>query len=356
MLHFYTNINSFFSLAKRCNPGCSVLVFVVLIVGSICIDEVHGQETQYSLFHTSPVYINPANTGNFVGDWRLGANYRNQWASIGDPFQTASISYDQHFFLMNQTVSAGLFLFSDYTGPKGLSFTKAYASLAYGYQIRENYLSAGLQVGYVFGSIGGDRTSPSQWDAATGYFNPNNSAGTPMDDRVQYMDVNLGIHWKRNISLFEPSVGVAFHHLNAPKISFYSSDEPLPMRMNVSVDAKTKLSDEYFVTPRILYSQQGNTSLSIIGIEAGTQLFGSRSAVKEIRGGVHFRNGISETIDAFSIVAGAHINRIDVSIAYDVNVSGLSNYSGNRGAFEFSIIYKSISTVLNSYSIPCDRL
>jgi len=41
-------------------------------------------------------------------------------------------------------------------------------------------------------------------------------------------------------------------------------------------------------------------------------------------------------------------------LSYDINVSGLSQ-STNVSTFEISLIYKSISTVLNSYSIPCER-
>ncbi|NJK86635.1 MAG: type IX secretion system membrane protein PorP/SprF [Bacteroidales bacterium] len=59
--------------------------------------------------------------------------------------------------------------------------------------------------------------------------------------------------------------------------------------------------------------------------------------------------------DAISFVGGVTINRIDILLGYDFNISGLKTALGNKGAFEISFVYRSISTVLNTYSIPCER-
>ncbi len=52
----------------------------------------HSQDLHFSQFMNSPLLTNPANTG-FIpdGDYRLGVNYRNQWASItAFPYKTMS--------------------------------------------------------------------------------------------------------------------------------------------------------------------------------------------------------------------------------------------------------------------------
>ena len=42
-----------------------------------------SQDLQFSQFMNSPLLTNPANTGFTPdGDYRLGVNYRNQWANI----------------------------------------------------------------------------------------------------------------------------------------------------------------------------------------------------------------------------------------------------------------------------------
>ena len=80
------------------------------------------------------------------------------------------------------------------------------------------------------------------------------------------------------------------------------------------------------------------------------------SNIKEVFGAVNLRNGITSNVDALSVQIGASVGRVDIGINYDINISGLSEVTGYRGAFEIAFIYKSISTILNSYSIPCDRL
>src|SRR5678815_5007499 len=50
------------------------------------------QDLHFSQFYNSPLITNPANTG-FIpdGDFRLGINYRNQWASVtAFPYKTMS--------------------------------------------------------------------------------------------------------------------------------------------------------------------------------------------------------------------------------------------------------------------------
>ncbi|HEX8607316.1 MAG TPA: type IX secretion system membrane protein PorP/SprF, partial [Pedobacter sp.] len=58
-----------------------------------------AQDLHFSQYFNSPLLVNPANTG-FIpeGDHRLGINYRNQWASIGNPYKTFSIFGDGQFF------------------------------------------------------------------------------------------------------------------------------------------------------------------------------------------------------------------------------------------------------------------
>jgi len=80
-----------------------------------------------------------------------------------------------------------------------------------------------------------------------------------------------------------------------------------------------------------------------------------KSSVKELMAGAYIRNGFLSNADAIAVLIGATIGRIDVALCYDITVSGLKTATNSNGAFEISVQYKSISTVLNSYSIPCER-
>ena len=55
------------------------------------VAQVSAQAPQFSQFYTNPLFQNPALAGD-AGTPRFIANYRNQWMSVGTPFQTAAFS------------------------------------------------------------------------------------------------------------------------------------------------------------------------------------------------------------------------------------------------------------------------
>ena len=71
----------------------SVKKIVSLIACALCLAPcAFAQDLHFSQFMNSPLTTNPANTGFMPdGDYRLGINYRNQWASVMTiPYKTMS--------------------------------------------------------------------------------------------------------------------------------------------------------------------------------------------------------------------------------------------------------------------------
>jgi hypothetical protein len=178
---------------------------------------------------------------------------------------------------------------------------------------------------------------------------------TNMGEKVSYLDFNLGLMWKRSIHIFEPEAGISLNHFNFPKESFFDAKERLPLRYIFHARVKTKFSDNFYIQPAILFTLHKQAREMVIGSNVGFNVFNKRSNVKQLITGIYIRDGFFKNADAISILGGATIGRLDVAICYDYNISGLKVATNNVGAFEISFIYKSISTVLNSYSIPCER-
>jgi type IX secretion system PorP/SprF family membrane protein len=331
----------------------------LLLIPIMCIiltSKISAQDMHFSIYNSSPLFLNPANTGNFTGDWRLAGNYRNQWMSIATPFQTGTISFDKQFYVLHQRINGGVLFIHDESGSAWLRSDKLFASLSYSKLLGTNLVSLGLQLGYVYRGISGNQTWPSQWDPQTGRIEPGNENDGPYAATSKsYLDINAGLLWKRSIKIFEPEAGFSFSHINSPNQSFFEGNESLPVRYLIHAGVKTKFNDKIYVLPTFLYMRQKAATETIFGANIGYNLVGKKSTVKEIFAGVQMRSGINNS-DAFAIIAGATVGRIDFAIGYDINISGLSSATGNKGAFEISFVYKSISTVLNSYSIPCERL
>jgi hypothetical protein len=146
------------------------------------------------------------------------------------------------------------------------------------------------------------------------------------------------------------------YHLNKPNSSFNEGDEKESMEFVFHTDVKTKLSDEFYLLPTLLYRGRNGASQTVFGTNAGYEFLGNRTSVDQVFAGVYIKNGVFSELDAFSVLVGATVLRMDIALSYDFNISNFSESSGkSMGAFEISFIYKSISTVLNSYSIPCER-
>ncbi len=67
------------------------LVFLMWMVAG----RLPGQSPQFSQFYGNPIFTNPALAGD-TGTPRFIANYRNQWARLGEPFQTTAFSFDTY--------------------------------------------------------------------------------------------------------------------------------------------------------------------------------------------------------------------------------------------------------------------
>jgi type IX secretion system PorP/SprF family membrane protein len=320
---------------------------IVLLIGISSI-KVYSQDISFTMFNYSPLSLNPANTGNFIGNWRLAGNFRNQWSVAANPFRTTSVSFDTKFKVIKQNLGAGLFFISDESVPGGLNYNKIYASFAYEREINKNFFNIGFQFGYVFGSV----KNWDIWDEDTRSAIPNNGEG---NFKVSYPDVSAGICWKKNIRIYEPEVGVSLFHINTPNISFFENNDKEKIKYVIHSKVKVKFDDRIYLLPAILYMGKDNSSITILGTNIGYNFVGSMSRVKQVFGGFYLRNSVLDKIDSYSILIGTSIGRLDIAFSYDFNVSGFNQSSGNMGAYEISLIYRSISASFNSYSIPCER-
>lgn len=129
-------------------------VIYIIIFINIALCNAWGQDLRFSQFFNSPLSTNPANTGFLpYSDYRLGAHYREQWASIPVPYTTMSIYGD--FQVLRNLISTGWFgvgglIFQDMAGSGTLRSTKTYASVAYHQMLgNASLLSGGFNIGFV---------------------------------------------------------------------------------------------------------------------------------------------------------------------------------------------------------------
>lgn len=329
---------------------------ILLATSLICSGNLLSQDIHFSQFYNVPMFFNPASTGNFDGDWQASAGYRNQWKSIAQPFRTLGVSYERQFYIHNQHLSGGVYILNDNSGDIALKSNQFVLSGAYHRTVNNNRLHGGFQVGYVHKAVDfRDITFPGQFDPVTGKFNSTLPSGVEDGDRLSYLDVNFGLLWQKKIGRFMPEAGVSMYHLNRPKESFYGEDIRLPAKMAVQAGIKYDISPNLFITPRLFLLNQAKAKDYIAGANAGMTLSPNTSGVREVNAGVFVRTTIANNTDAVIVMASATVRNIQIGISYDLNISSLNTYSNSRGAFEITLVYRSLSTVLNTFTIPCDR-
>ena len=72
-------------------------ISILLMVSFVFYTKLNAQDNHYSHYENAPLYMNPAMTGVFIGDYRLVATWRQQWGKVLDQrlYKTAHLSFDK---------------------------------------------------------------------------------------------------------------------------------------------------------------------------------------------------------------------------------------------------------------------
>jgi type IX secretion system PorP/SprF family membrane protein len=308
-------------------------MFVLLIKTS-------AQDFHFSQFINSPLLTNPANTG-FIpdADYRLGANYRDQWASIPVPYRTYSIFGDAQLFrnkLESGWMGLGAVLLRDVAGSGNLTSTKGYVSVAYHQMLGlSSLLSAGFNVG-----VANKRVDPAALHLGDQYVWNGKffEASLPTADNFSsstatYFDMQVGL----NYAYFPTenayfNAGVSVMHINTPKETFFvNGSNEIPRRYTAFVNGSFKLSENVIFNPNAYFSIQAKARETVAGGNIHYNLSGDGE--KQLIGGAYYRLG-----DAAIAMAGFQLKSIRFTFTYDATVSYLRSYNGSKGAAEFSVI------------------
>ncbi len=302
-----------------------------------------AQDLHFSQWFNSPLVTNPANTG-FIpdADYRLGANYRNQWSSImSEPYTTMSVWGDAQVFrdkIENGWLGLGGVILRDQAGSGTLTSTEVYGSVAYHQMLGyTSLLTAGFNAGWVNKRINSTNLKfPDQFDGK--FFDNTLPTSVEIDQpSVSFFDMQVGM----NYAYFPTNktylnAGLSVQHINGARESFFTSDPPgfdsrIPKRYIGFLNGSFKTSDLVIVNPMAYYTNQAGASETVFGLNAQYNL--SADGDQQVIGGLYYRVG-----DAVIPMIGFVYKNIRLMFTYDVTASSLSQADGSRGAWEFALI------------------
>ena len=315
-----------------------VLFFAFTLAGLCGV----AQDHMYSQFFNSPIYLNPALTGQFEGDLRMNLIYRNQFTSVPGSFNYLSASIDYNIPKFGGGV--GLLLTRSSEGTAFLTTNNISGTYAYSVGSHDFVLSFGLQAGITDNSIDwGNLVFGDQIDPRLGYIPGSTSAASlPQFNNKFFFDSGAGI----NLVAGEFDIGGALMHLNQPNESFSGTPARLPMRFNFHGSYRFDLApndnndqyDKSYIIPSVVFYKQSVSQSYSIGFQYKRP---------NINAGLWYRSGgagggpsavvVSLIFDIFINKDGGEKLRLGVS--HDAPVSGL-NYSNTSGTTEGSVGYE----------------
>lgn len=321
-----------------------------------------GQDVHYTQMYATPLYINPAFTGNFECDYRVGVNYREQAASFTVPFTTYSAwgdtRIDPRFLHQRGWIGVGAHLYYDNAGYGDLKKVQGmfFGSYSQGFNSDNTlYGSLGIGIGVTNRSINPNGLIfADQWDGDAYKFNLGvTSADLPYlkNNSIFYPDFNLGLsvhHLVNEKWMYE--AGGSISHINTPVESFYSGNSDaeknkLGRKYIGHLTVQHILSSRFLIKPEVYFIAHEGVQETIFG----ANLIFSANELK-LHGGLWHRLGRD-----IMPVLGLEYNQMTVIFSYDINVSKQHIASNYKGGFEISLV-KTFCARVSTKRRPCKYL
>lgn len=320
---------------------------ILITVGALLsLTAAQAQDIHFSQFYENNIMRNPALTGIFSGDYKIGANYRTQWTNISVPFQTLLVSGETRVLVNREVgdfISFGVTATYDKAGTTNFNSLQIYPAINYNKTLedkRNSYLSVGFAGGYIQRTIDFTQsTFSSQY--INGSFVADNPSGENLNNvNINNYDVAAGISLNssfgpRNIANYYVAFGA--YHLNKPKHTFEENNALIVLRTKYTANAGLSLvlSNQYGVVSHFNYNQQGaNTEVMYGGLLYWRTPPESETDFK-LYAGAFMRAG-----DAIIPTVKVDYEHYALTFSYDVNTSALQDATAGAGGYEISLFMK----------------
>ena len=309
----------------------------IILIGGM----VHAQDPHFSQYFSSPLTLNPANTGNFDGPYRLASNFRNQWQGVGNPYLTGTISFDAAIakdrFSAGDNFSVGFLGLFDKA--MGGSFNSNYGGISVGYHLfldedRMHKLSIGFQSVLV-----NKRLDPTEISFATQFSSNGFDLSLPSDEffqnnNINYLDWNTGLNYTYANEGGTYHVGFSGYHLTRPQESFLGDEaNVIPIRYSLTAGANRYMGETGVLMTSALFQQQARSRELTLGLAYGQYLSSPGNDISVFMGAWYRLN------DSFIPYFGFNYNDLQIGLSYDVIASSLNLSKTNNRSIEISAIY-----------------
>jgi len=316
-------------------PYQSVLLLAACLA---CFGTTQAQDIHFSQFFEAPLLRNPSLAGIYTGDIRVQAVYRDQWNSVTNAYKTGSLNgeYKMPVGKGEDFLTLGLQMLYDRAGTVAFTSTHVLPALNFHKSLSAStnrYLSLGFMSGIVQRRLDRSKmTTNTQYDGL-------GDGETFLNTQYTYFDGAIGMSFNTQLNDNVDNnlyLGVAYHHFNRPKASFYRDPAiELHPKWVASAGIRFSVTEASYLTLQSDYSMQGNFKETVAGALYGVKLGPELDKpLYTVHGGAFLRWN-----DAVIPVIKVDYNPFSFSLSYDANISKLKTSSMGRGGFEFAVSY-----------------
>lgn len=314
-----------------------LIITLATLLQLILAGHVYAQvDPHFSQYYAYPLWLNPALTGVINGEARINANFRDQYATVSNPYQTAAVSAD---FRPADKMGIGINILNQSAGSAGYNYLTAYGSFGYGVTISNNgnqQLHFGLQAGFINRSFDPSKLQlGDQYNPITGYDPTIPSGETFATTHGTVFDAGAGVFYYDGdpLGTANPFLGFSINHLTQPKDPFGIQEgfnTKLPMRYTFHGGIRLKVDDSFDLIPHAIFIKQQKAEEKDLGLYSNFKLMNNNGLIL----GAMYRFG-----DAAVANVGYQFNNYIIGASYDFNTSSLSSATNGQGGFELSISY-----------------
>jgi len=312
----------------------AIRTILAIIILCVCVLVIHAQDVSFSQFYSNPLYLNPAFAGS-INVPRVALQYRNQWPGFDKAYRTYSMGFD--IPIESYKGGLGVLLLNDAQANSTLNRLDIEVMYSKLVRLTRKYnLRGALQAGLHQNSLVWDNlVFPDNLDPSYGHHGI--SQETPISDpNFMYFDVASGILLYNDKMFF----GIAGHHLNEPKQSYYRGQEEVGVLYrkytmhfgaNFDIYLQGHLRKSFELSPQFIIQKQGNFWQVNYGA------FANR---KGLTAGVWLRQNFVFRYDALIFLVGIMSNRWQMTYSYDWTISGLAGLTGGTSEITLSFLLK----------------
>lgn len=235
---------------------CLKKVFAGVLVG-LSLNSYAQYDIHYSQFYENAMLRNPALTGIFTGDYKIGFDYRNQWSQVSKAYSTVMISGETRILVnreINDYLAFGLAIDHDKAGSIGFAQTRIYPTIAYNKALEDkyySYLSVGLAGGFISTSVNqADMRTPFMYQG--GEFNGGSTGESAVYRGQNDYDIGAGVSLNSSLDqngAFNYYLGASAYHINTPSQDLAGTEPSnLTMKWQFNAGFHSSFSEQFGVT------------------------------------------------------------------------------------------------------------